>query len=65
MLLRSPSAIGMPYGWDADPEGKKELAHLTEHILFSNHDGQTEQEIIVRLRWASKAYPTISYWIAA
>ena len=35
----------MPYGWDADPEGKEELAHLTEHILFSDHDKQTEQEI--------------------
>ena len=35
----------MPYGWHTDPEGKEELAHLTEHILFSNHDGQTEQEI--------------------
>ena len=38
-------SVGVPYGWDADPEGKEELAHLTEHILFSDHDGQTEQEI--------------------
>ena len=38
-------SVGLPYGWDADPEGKEELAHLTEHILFSDHDGQTEQEI--------------------
>ena len=38
-------SVGVPYGWDADPEGKEELAHLTEHILFSDHDGKTEQEI--------------------
>jgi predicted Zn-dependent peptidase len=38
-------SVGVPYGWDADPVGKEELAHPTEHILFSDHDGQTEQEI--------------------
>ncbi len=38
-------SVGVPYGWDADPQGKEELAHLTEHILFSDHDGRTEQEI--------------------
>ena len=38
-------SVGVPYGWDADPRGKEELAHLTEHILFSDHDGRTEQEI--------------------
>ncbi|MCK5650088.1 MAG: insulinase family protein [Gemmatimonadetes bacterium] len=38
-------SLGVPYGWDADPRGKEELAHLTEHVLFSDHDGQTEQEI--------------------
>ena len=38
-------SVGVPYGWDSDPRGKEELAHLTEHILFSDHDGRTEQEI--------------------
>ncbi len=38
-------SIGVPYGSDADPRGKEELAHLTEHVLFSDHDGRTEQEI--------------------
>ena len=38
-------SVGVPYGWDADPQGKEELAHLTEHVLFSDHDGRTEQEI--------------------
>ena len=38
-------SVGVPFGWDSDPEGKEELAHLTEHVLFSDHDGQTEQEI--------------------
>jgi predicted Zn-dependent peptidase len=38
-------SVGVPYGWDQDPHGKEELAHYTEHMLFSDHDGQTEQEI--------------------
>ncbi len=38
-------SVGVPYGWDADPRGKEELAHFTEHMLFSDHLGQTEQEI--------------------
>ncbi len=38
-------SVGVPYGWDMDPRGKEELAHLTEHVLFSDHDGRTEQEI--------------------
>ena len=38
-------SVGVPNGWDADPAGKEELAHLTEHILFTDHEGQTELEI--------------------
>ena len=38
-------SIGVPYGWDSDPRRKEELAHLTEHILFSDHDGRTEEDI--------------------
>ena len=38
-------SVGVPVGWDADPQGKEELAHLTEHVLFSDHDGKTEKEI--------------------
>lgn len=38
-------SLGVPYGWDVDPRGKEGLAHLTEHVLLSDHDGQTEQEI--------------------
>ena len=38
-------SVAVPYGWDSDPRGKEELAHLTEHILFSDHNGRTEQEI--------------------
>ena len=38
-------SLGVPYGSDQDPRRKEELAHLTEHILFSDHDGRTEQEI--------------------
>jgi predicted Zn-dependent peptidase len=37
--------VSVPYGWDMDPEGKEELAHFTEHMLFSDHRGVPEQEI--------------------
>ena len=36
---------GVPVGSDADPPGKEQLAHFAEHMLFSDHDGRTEQEI--------------------
>lgn len=38
-------SAGVPVGADADPRGKEQLAHFTEHMLFSDHDGRTEQEI--------------------
>ena len=37
--------VAIPFGWDMDPEGKEELAHFTEHMLFSDHRGVPEQEI--------------------
>ena len=36
---------GIAVGSDADPPGKEQLAHFTEHMLFSDHDGRTEREI--------------------
>lgn len=38
-------SAGVPVGSDADPPGKEHLAHLLEHLLFSDHGGRTEQEI--------------------
>ncbi len=38
-------SAGVPVGADADPPGKEQLAHFTEHMLFSDRDGRTEQEI--------------------
>lgn len=38
-------SAGVPVGSDADPPGREQLAHLTEHMLFSDHAGRTEQEI--------------------
>lgn len=38
-------SAGVPVGSDADPPGKEQLAHFTEHMLFSDHDGRTEQQI--------------------
>lgn len=40
------TAVLVPFGWDQDPEGKEELAHFTEHMLFSDHAGRTEEEIL-------------------
>lgn len=37
--------ISIPVGSDHDPIGKEELAHFTEHMLFSDHMGRTEEEI--------------------
>ncbi len=36
---------GIAVGSYADPPGKEQLAHFTEHMLFSDHDGKTEREI--------------------
>lgn len=38
-------SAGIAVGSDADPPGKEQLAHFTEHMLFSDHEGRTEQEI--------------------
>ena len=38
-------SAGVPVGSDADPPGREELAHFTEHMLFSDHNGRTEHEI--------------------
>lgn len=38
-------SAGVPVGSDADPPGKEQLAHFTEHMLFSDRDDRTEQEI--------------------
>ena len=38
-------SAGVAVGSDADPPGREQLAHFTEHMLFSDHDGRTEQEI--------------------
>ena len=38
-------SVNVPFGSDSDPRGKEELAHFTEHMQFSDHDGQTEAEV--------------------
>ncbi len=38
-------SAGVPVGSDADPPGREQLAHFTEHMLFSDHGGRSEQEI--------------------
>jgi predicted Zn-dependent peptidase len=44
----SPDAaisVAVPFGSDCDPAGKEGLAHFTEHMLFADHLGRTEQQI--------------------
>ena len=38
-------SLTVPFGSHRDPRGKEGLAHFTEHMLFSDHDGRTEQDI--------------------
>ncbi len=38
-------SVAVPYGSDRDPPGKEQLAHFTEHMLFSDRAGRTEEQI--------------------
>lgn len=38
-------SVTIPWGSDQDPIGKEQLAHFTEHMLFSDHLGRTEEQI--------------------
>ncbi len=38
-------SVAIPFGSHSDPRGKEGLAHFTEHMLFSDHEGRSEQEV--------------------
>lgn len=38
-------SVSVPYGSDQDPPGREQLAHFTEHMMFSNRVGRTEEVI--------------------
>ena len=38
-------SVALPIGRDSDPVGKEQLAHFTEHMLFADHGGRSEEEI--------------------
>ncbi|MBL8150865.1 MAG: insulinase family protein, partial [Blastocatellia bacterium] len=38
-------SVSVPFGSNQDPVGKEQLAHFTEHMLFSDHLGKTEEQI--------------------
>jgi predicted Zn-dependent peptidase len=38
-------SVALPFGADQDPPGKEQLAHFTEHMLFSDQPGRSEEEI--------------------
>ena len=50
-IQRTPGAanvavsLTLPYGRDADPDGREQLAHFVEHMLFKGHMGRSELEI--------------------
>jgi predicted Zn-dependent peptidase len=41
--------VAVPYGWDEDPDGLEQLAHYTEHMLFADHRGRSEEEILAEV----------------
>jgi predicted Zn-dependent peptidase len=38
-------SVALPFGAMHDPRGKEQLAHFTEHMLFSDQPGRSEEEI--------------------
>ena len=38
-------SVMVPYGSHWDPPGKEGVAHFTEHMLFSDHEGRSEREV--------------------
>ena len=38
-------SVAVPFGSHSDPRGKEGLAHFTEHMLFSDHEDRSEQEV--------------------
>ncbi len=38
-------SVALAVGADADPRGKEQLAHFTEHMLLSDQPGKTEEEV--------------------
>lgn len=55
-------SAGVAVGSDADPPGKEQLAHFTEHMLFSDHDGRTEQEIKNAVEGIGGRRNGVTYW---
>lgn len=55
-------SAGIAVGSDADPPGKEQLAHFTEHMLFSDHQGRTEQEIKDAVEGIGGRRNGVTYW---
>ena len=39
------ASVSVPAGFDQDPPGLEQLAHFTEHMLFSDQPGRTEADV--------------------
>ncbi len=54
--------VSIPVGRNQDPVGKEELAHFTEHMLFSDHMGRTEEEIKREVEDLGGSRNGMTYW---
>ncbi len=55
-------SVTVPYGSDQDPDGKAQLAHFTEHMLFSDHLGRTEEQIKREIEDRGGVRNGITFW---
>ncbi len=49
-------SVALPFGADQDPPGREQLAHFTEHMLFSDRPGLSEEEIKRQIEERGGAY---------
>jgi predicted Zn-dependent peptidase len=55
-------SISVAAGSDQDPPGLEQLAHFTEHMLFSDHQGRTEAQIKREIEERGGTYNGITFW---
>jgi predicted Zn-dependent peptidase len=52
-------SVALPFGADRDPAGKEQLAHFTEHMLFADQPGLSEEEIRSQIEELGGVYNAI------
>jgi predicted Zn-dependent peptidase len=53
-------AVLVPYGHDHDPRGREQTAHLLEHVLLSDRDGRSENDLVDELTRRGGTYAGIT-----